>query len=185
MRNYIVFFLGMILMLGAANSAFAQDERMFESKDAEYTFQIPNATWKEVPKGSDVRAATEMIYGDRLDGFLQIRKVTLETESPTALSDVIDRETTQKLQFAPGYVAGKEEVFRGGLNGKAFNYEFTQTGKNMTGRIYFLQVDKKNFYVLRFTGLRDKLKLLRVQTDSMARTFKLKETKEKPAVKQL
>ena len=130
-----------------------------------------------MPKAADVRAATELIYGDRLDGFLQIRKTLFEGNSLTPLNDIIERETTQKLQFLTGYVSGKEETFTGALKGKVLNYEFVQAGKNMTGRIYFLQSDSKTFYILRFTGLRDKLRLLRADTDLIARTFKLKEVK--------
>lgn len=175
MRNFTILLFALVLMF--AGSAFAQEAEMYNEKGIEYTFRIPNDKWKEVPKGADVRASTELIYVDRLDGFLQIRKTTMDGDSLTPLSDIIERETTQKLQFLSGYVAGKEETFAGALKGKVLNYEFVQAGKNMSGRIYFLQFDKKTFYVLRFTGLRDKLKLLRVDTDIIARTFKLKEVK--------
>jgi hypothetical protein len=78
------------------------------------------------------------------------------------------------LQFKPGFVAGKEENFSGALKGKVSNYEFTQSGKNMSGRFYYLKADDTTVYVLRFTGLRDQLRTIRNQTDSIARTFKVK-----------
>ena len=47
----------------------------------------------------------------------------------------------------------------------------------MSGRFYFLKIDDKTVYVLRFTGERDKLKSIRNQTDSIARTFSLSKAK--------
>ena len=44
----------------------------------------------------------------------------------------------------------------------------------MMGRIYYLQLDNRTMYTLRFTGLRDKLTRIRNQTDFIARTFRLK-----------
>ena len=89
------------------------------------------------------------------------------------LDDMIQGEE-DKLQFKPGFVAGKEEVFRGSLIGKVFNFEFIRSGRNMSGRYYFLKADENTVYVLRFEAFRDKLLTIRNQTDSMARTFKIK-----------
>jgi hypothetical protein len=133
----------------------------------EYSLELPNATWKVVSKTGNA----EIIYGDRLDGYLQVRKAALN-EGET-LGDVVEREQNQRLQFVPGFVNGKEETFKGSLSGRAINYEFTQSGKPMTGRVYFLQ-SGKDVYVLRFTGSSTKLRLIRNQTDSIARSFKLK-----------
>ena len=44
----------------------------------------------------------------------------------------------------------------------------------MSGRIYFLKADSTTVYVLRFTGEKDKLRSIRNQTDSIARSFKIK-----------
>jgi len=44
----------------------------------------------------------------------------------------------------------------------------------MSGRYYFLIADPNTVYVLRFSGFTDKLKSIRNQTDSMARTFAVK-----------
>jgi hypothetical protein len=54
------------------------------------------------------------------------------------------------------------------------SYEFVRTGKPMLGRTYYLQVDSRTIYALRFTGLRDKISRIRNQTDLIARTFKMK-----------
>ena len=70
---------------------------------------------------------------------------------------------------------GKEEPFKGRLNGVTVSYEFIKTGKTMMGRIYYLQGDNRTIYALRFTGLRDKLARIRNQTDLIARSFQLKQ----------
>jgi hypothetical protein len=44
----------------------------------------------------------------------------------------------------------------------------------MSGRFYFLKADDTTVYILRFTGLRDGLRTIRNQVDSIARTFKVK-----------
>jgi hypothetical protein len=136
----------------------------------EYSFDLPNATWRVI-SGKD-EPETELVYGDRNDGFLEIRKIS--TAPNATLADVIDREQNQKLQFLPNYVNGKEENFKGNLSGKVANYEFTKSGNPMIGRAYFLQSDIQTVYVLRFTGARDKLRLIRNQTDSIVRTFNVK-----------
>jgi hypothetical protein len=137
---------------------------------AEYSFDLPNATWRVISAKDEPE--TELVYGDRTDGFLEIRKIPIASNA--VLAEVIDREQNQKLQFLPNFVNGKEETFKGNLNGKIANYEFTRSGNPMIGRAYFLQADDKTVYVLRFTGSRDKLRLIRNQTDSIARTFKVK-----------
>ena len=44
----------------------------------------------------------------------------------------------------------------------------------MAGRSYYLQGDSGNVYVLRFTGMRDKLMRIRNQTDLIARSLRMK-----------
>ena len=154
-------------------SAFAQTET-FSDANVEYTFELPEATWKMTVKPSTISPNVEYVYGERQSGHLEIRKLSIK---PDALLSETIRDEEQKLQFLPGYVAGKEEEFKGSLNGKIFNYEFVRSGRNMSGRFYFLKADDTNIYVLRFTGQRDKLRSIRNQTDSIARTFDIKKSK--------
>jgi hypothetical protein len=159
-------------MVFGVSTVTAQSTRVFSDPNAEYTFEIPDDLWKTVVKPSEMNPNVEMVYGDRMDGHFEIRKITSSEDEP--LSDLIVREQDQKLQFLPGYVSGKEENFAGALKGKVFNYEFTRSGRNMSGRIYFLRADPKTVYIIRFSGLRDKLRLIRNQTDQIARTFQVK-----------
>ena len=158
-----------------AFSAFAQES--FTDANVDYSFDLPEAKWKQTVKPSTTSPNVEYVYGDRSDGHLSVRRLTLK--SGEVLSDVMSSEE-QRLQFqfsAQGYVSGKEEEFKGALDGKVFNYEYVRDGRNMSGRFYFLKADDKTVYVLRFTGQRDKLRSIRNQTDSIARTFSLKKAK--------
>ena len=153
-------------------AVFAQNDT-FSDPNVEYTFEIPKAVWKKVVPPTAASPNVEYAYGDRLDGHFEIRKLSIGDGE--IVSDLIKRDQEQKLQFLPGYVAGKEEVFAGALKGRVFNYEFTKSGKNMSGRFYYLRRDSsRTVYVIRFTGYRDKLRLIRNETDLIARTFDLK-----------
>ena len=153
--------------------AFAQTAN-FSDVNVDYTFELPEATWKQTVKPSTTSPNVEYVYGDRSNGRLEVRRILIKADD--LLGDIIKTEE-QRLQFQPGYVAGKQEDFKGSLGGKVFNYEYINSGRNMSGRFYFLKADNKTIYVLRFTGQRDKLRSVRNQTDSIARTFSLKKSK--------
>lgn len=161
----------LLLLALTATSALAQTET-FSDANVDYTFELPSPTWRQIEKPDADKAISGFIYGDRTDGYLLIRKEVVDAGmTPQQLSQ---RESDQRLRFLPGFVEGKEESFAGRMNGVAFNYEFTNAGKPMTGRIYYLQADNRTIYVLRFTGLRDRLIRIRNQTDIIARSFRLK-----------
>ncbi len=167
------FFLSFAVALLFAVSIFAQGGT-FADANVEYTFNLPEANWKMTVKPSTTSPNVEYVYDERQSGHLEIRK--LAVKSGAILSDLI-RDEEDKLQFLPGYVAGKEENFKGTLDGKVFNYEFVRAGRNMSGRFYFLKASDTTVYVLRFVGIGDKLRSIRNQTDSIARTFDLKKGK--------
>ena len=155
----------------SASIARAQTS-VFSSSKVEYTIELPTPTWKVISEPDAVHEHLEFVNGDRLEGYLQIRKEVVD--AGTSASDLARRDQDQKLQFLPGFVTGKEEKFAGRLSGVTISYEFIKTGKPMLGRIYYLQVDNRTIYALRFSGLRDKLARIRNQTDQIARSFKLK-----------
>ena len=159
--------LALIAGLIFAVSVAAQGES-FSNPDVEYTFDLPDAKWKMTVKPSATTPNVEYVYVERNDAHLEVRKLTVANKA--IVTDII-RDEELKLQFLPGYVAGKEEPFGGFLSGTAFNFEFVRSGRPMVGRFYFLKAGENSVYVLRFTGYRDKLRSLRNQTDSIARTF--------------
>lgn len=167
-----LFSVAACLLLAA--SAFAQKES-FGDANAEYIFDLPTATWKMTVKPSPTSPNVEYVYGERQSGHFEIRKQILK--SGATLPDII-RDEELKLQFLPGYVVGKEETFNGTLDGKVFNYEFIRAGRKMSGRFYFLKANDTTVYAIRFTGVGEKLRSIRNQTDSIARTFDLKKGKQ-------
>ena len=164
-------FLALASMLALA-SVVATAQQTFTSDKADYTLELPSEKWCVTQEPDGLREHSEFIYGDRNDGYLRIRKDIVE--AGTIAADISQRDKDQKLKFQTGYVEGKEEKFAGRLNGVTFSYEYTAGGKAMAGRMYYLQADNRTVYALRFTGLRDRLLQIRNQTDSIARSFRLK-----------
>lgn len=154
----------------AAVPALAQGNS-FSDPIVEYSFQLPDPVWKMTVKPSATAPNVEYVYGDRADGHLQIRKITVARDS--IMSDIISAEE-KRLQFRDGFVAGKEENFAGKFRGTVFNFEYVAGGRNMGGRFYFLKTNETTIYMLRFTGPKEGLRLIRSQTDSIARTFAVK-----------
>jgi hypothetical protein len=144
----------------------------YTNDNIDYTVELPSQSWRLITAPDEDHAHAEFIYGDRLQGYLRIRKESIE--AGMTASDVARRDLDQKLRFIPGFVEGREEKFSGRLNGVTTSYEYTQTGKPMMGRTYYLFADNRTVYALRFTGLRDQLAKIRNQTDLIARSFKLK-----------
>lgn len=161
-----------IIVFATAFSAFAQKD--FNNPNVEYTFKLPSDAWKMTVEPSEYSPNVEFVYKYKKDGHFEIRKLKVSKDS---LFGEIIREEEQKLQFKPGYVARKEENFRGAYSGRIFNYEYVRSGRSMSGRFYFLRTDSTTVYLFRFTGLKEKLLQIRNESDSVVRTFKLKKQK--------
>jgi len=161
-----------ILLLMTAICSLVAAQESFTSDQVEYTIELPSTQWRVISEPDAAHGHVEFVYGDRLEGYLQIRKEVVD--AGTTPSDLARRDMDQKLRFLPGFVEGKEEPFKGRLTGVTMSYEFVKTAKPMMGRIYYVQADNRTIYALRFTGLRDKLARIRNQTDLIARSFKLK-----------
>ena len=162
----------LVLILFALLTPAALAQQVYTHDKVDYSFEIPSATWRAILEPDAAHEHPEFVYGDRLDGYLTIRKEIVE--AGTTPSDLARRDQDLTLRFLPGFVAGKTDSFNGRLDGVTMSYEFVRTGKPMIGRTYYLQADNRTIYALRFTGLRDKLSRIRNQTDLIARTFKLK-----------
>lgn len=169
MRHLIAF---LVLLFAAGSFSLAAAQESYTSSNGEYTLELPSTTWRVISEPDAAHEHAEFVYGDRLDGYLQVRKEVVD--AGTTPSDLAHRDRDQKFRFHPGFVEGKEENFSGRLSGVTVSYEFIKTGKPMMGRIYYLQADNRTIYALRFTGLRDKLARIRNQTDFIARSFRVK-----------
>lgn len=167
-----LFSLSLIILM-TAFSAFAQKD--FDNPNVEYTFTLPSDDWKMTVEPSEYSPNVEFVYKFKKDGHLEIRK--MKVDKTTLFGEMI-REEEHKLQFKPGYVARKEENFRSNYIGRIFNFEYVRSGRAMSGRYYFLRIDDTTVYLLRFTGLKDKLRVIRNELDSIARTVKIKDEKQ-------
>lgn len=161
-----------VLAIFALSGLTARAQESFTSEQMDYTLELPSNLWRAISEPDAAHEHAEFVYGDRLNGYLQIRKEVVD--AGTTPSDLARRDRDQKFRFHPGFVEGKEESFSGRLKGVTISYEFIKTGKPMLGRIYYLQADNRTIFALRFSGARDKLATIRNQTDLIARSFKLK-----------
>ena len=147
----------------------------FTREGVEYIIDLPSASWRVMPR-VDVHEHVEFVNGnDEVNGYLRLTKILVEVD--TNVANLFQQDEKWNLQRLPGYVVCgdcKGEAFRGHLSGASFSYEYTSRGRMMSGRIYYLQIDKRTFYALRFTVAQDKLQGLRDQMDSIARSFRLK-----------
>jgi len=168
MRRLLIF--GLVFVGIFSSVAFAQ--QLYTHDKLDYSFEIPSPSWRAISEPDAAHEHPEFVYGDRLDGYLTVRKEVVD--AGTTAAELARRDQDMKLRYLPGFIEGKQEPFNGRLDGVTISYEFTKTGKPMLGRTYYLQADNRTIYALRFTGLRDKLTRIRNQTDLMARTFKLK-----------
>lgn len=172
MRRLTILLVSCAMIALASVASSAQTAQTYTNDNVEYVLELPSATWRVTTEPDSFHQHAEFINGDRNDGYLRIRKEVVD--AGTTAAELAHRDQDQKLRFQPGYVEGKEEKFGGRLSGVTISYEYTNGGKPMAGRIYYLQADNRTIYTLRFTGFRDKLSRIRNQTDSMARSFHLK-----------
>lgn len=175
MRSAITI-LGLFLLVAVAPSgsslSSSAQERSYSSDKFNYIVDLPSPTWRLIDEPDELHQNAEFVYGDRNDGYLRIRKEALE--GGLTVEEFARRDQDQKERFRPGYVDGKTDKFAGRLSGVTSSFEFTQAGKPMAGRTYYLQGNSGAVYVLRFTGMRDKLMRIRNQTDLIARSLRLK-----------
>ena len=148
------------------SSAAAQSET-FSDPNVDYTFGVPDAKWRKTIAPSAANPNVEYVYGDRVFGRLEVRKI--DAPQSRMLADIVLDED-KKLQFLMGYAPGKQENFTGKLRGVVYNFEFVKGGRPMAGRFYFLR-NGDSVYVLRFEGRKDSLNSIQNQTDSIARSF--------------
>jgi hypothetical protein len=164
----LLFIIPLSMIATAQTQPFTRD-------GLDYALDLPSPSWRAVSR-LDVHEHVEFIYGDDYsNGYLRLRKKFVAPG--TSSEDLFRHDETWELQRLPGYVVcsdGRGTKFAGHLSGTVFSYEYTNKGRNMDGRIYYLQLDNRTFYALHFTVASDKLQGLRDQMDSIARSFRLK-----------
>ena len=165
----------LLVLLLASSGLSAAQTRQFTRDGIEYILELPSPAWQVVSR-QDVHDHPEFINGnDPTNGYLRLRKVLVDRSTTTA--ELFSQDEKWELQRLPGYVVCSEcqgITFEGRLRGGVFSYEYVAAGRTMYGRIYYLEVDPRTFYALRFTVARDKLHGVRDQMDVLAQSFRLK-----------
>jgi hypothetical protein len=137
-----------------------------------YTLQLPDG-WERVEyKDGASIGRIEYIFKDRSQGLLKIRRLRVAPE--TAPAQLAQQDMDGRLSYMPGYARGRTETFSGGAlkEGALLQFDFTNGGKPMLGRNYYLRGDQTTVWVLQFTGDRSVLGTIRNVTDQMARGFR-------------
>src|SRR5215475_13117201 len=111
--------LALVYTTGQAQETFTNDR-------LEYALEFPSAGWRTITEPDAAHQNIEFVYGDRLEGYLQIRKEMVD--AGTSVEDLARRDLDQKLRFLPGFVEGKQEKFSGRLSGLTVSYEYVKTG---------------------------------------------------------
>jgi opacity protein-like surface antigen len=162
------------LALAASAAVAVAQEQPYASETDDYTLELPSQVWKALPRTDGTHQHTDYVNGERSDGYLRVRRGVIE--GGTSLAEYARTEADTKLRFMPGYVVGgKETPFTGRLAGIITTYEYTNAGKPMAGRIYYLKADERTVFVLHFQGARERLQRIQNQTDAIARSFKPKQ----------
>ena len=108
MKHLIAMF---VLFLVAGSCSLATAQETYTSDQIDYAIELPSTQWRVISEPDAAHEHAEFVYGDRLDGYLQIRKEVVD--AGTTPSDLARRDLEQKLRFLPGFVEGKEEKFSG------------------------------------------------------------------------
>src|SRR3982750_698500 len=72
---------------------------------ADYSLELPSERWRVVQEPDSLHEHAEFIYGDRMDGYLRVRKEVVE--AGTTPSNLLQRDQDQKRHFQPGDTEGK------------------------------------------------------------------------------
>jgi hypothetical protein len=160
-----------VLLLLMSLGTFAQEKReLFEDPEGKYTLALAPGWIGIVSKDGLGRVDVKIVYKVTENGALRIRRNVVEEGMPAM--DFAKKDEEQTLRFLPGYAKGKTEVFRGGVDGALVSWDFTLSGRPMSGRVYYIKVSPTTIFSMRFTGLRNVLGPVRNETDAMARSLK-------------
>ena len=171
LRNILLclsFFIVLAPTAGAQTQSFSRE-------GVEFVLDFPSSSWRAVTR-IDVHEHVEFINGtDTRNGYLRLRKhlVAPGTNAATLFAE----EENRDLSRLPGYIVcseGNGTEFSGQLKGTWYSYQFVKDGTKMDGRLYYLQADKRTFYVLHFTVASERLDPFRQEMDFIARSFRLK-----------
>ena len=174
MKEVRMFFLAIMGVL-LVSFTVAGQTRTFTRDDIEFALDLPSTMWQPVSR-LDVHGHVDFMYEDAAaNGYLRIR-MRLTSPGATA-ADLFKEDEKWDLQRLPGYVACckcEGEKLAGTTNVTVMSYEYINNGRLTSGRLYYLQLNNRMFYVLHFTVAQDRLTGLIKDMDLLAQSFRLK-----------
>ncbi|MFN0121054.1 MAG: hypothetical protein ACKV2V_11185 [Blastocatellia bacterium] len=161
-----------LLLLTPVTITPQNPEGFFEDSEKQYTLRLPAKWTAIVNKDGLGRDDVIFVWGStREDGAMTVRRMDIDAAMKSA--DAAKKDEDQTLRFRPGYARGAVENFAATYDTTVVSYDYTQAGRPKMGRKYYLRVNDTTVYTLWFTGNRQTLGILRSQTDSIARSFKV------------
>lgn len=138
----------------------------------EYVLDVPSAQWRAITVSGANFPRDFKFRNDNGLVHLRIRRDIVNESVST--SDVAERQRRLDRSSKRGYVTATVESFKGAFSGTKYSYEYVTAGKPMASVIYYLRITKRAIYRLEFTGSPKMLLALTDQTESIARSFRLK-----------
>ncbi len=151
----------------------AGQNQQYTVATGQYVIDVPSFQWRAITvQGAEY--PRDFSFADDNGAIrLRIRRDIVENES-VSTKDVAERQRRLDRSARHGYVTEKIEDFNGTLSGTKYSYEFSRAGKRAATVIYYLRVTKRAIYRLEFTGPSKMLLDLAGQTESIARSFRVK-----------
>lgn len=172
---FVSILISALISAASAPTAFAQE--VFDDPEGKYTISLPAGWLAIVSQDSLGRNEVNIVYRNNENGSLKLRRVD-NVDASTDIMDFAKEDENNTIRFRPAYNKLSMEKFlsAGGKSGVLLSYNYNNAaGQPFSGRIYYLKLNDSTIYVLTFTGRRNVIGTLRNQTDSIARSLKLKE----------
>ena len=174
--NHLVrcLFVSILLSLATVPVAFAQE--VFEDPDGLYTITLPAGWLGIISQDSLGRNDVNIVFRNHENGSLKLRRVD-NVEASTDIMEFAKDDENNTVRYRPSYKKLTMEKFLAGTGktGVLLAYDYNNaSGQPFTGRVYYLKLNDSTIFILTFTGRKNVLGTLRNQTDSIARSLKIK-----------
>jgi len=169
------FTMRLVLILIALLAPFTVDgqTRRYAVATGQYVLDLPSAQWRAITVSGANYPRDFRFSDDNGVVRLRIRREIVKDES-VSTTDVAERQRRLDRSARLGYVTGTVESFKGALSGTKYSYEYVSAGNRMATVIYYLRVTKRAIYRMEFSGSPKMLLDLANQTESIARSFRVK-----------
>jgi hypothetical protein len=166
---------GLILILTALlfASAVAGQTQRHTVATGQYVLEVPSAQWRAITVSGADHPRDFRFSDDNGVIRLQIRREIVKDED-VSTTDLAERRRRLDRSARRGYVTGTVADFEGAFSGTKYSYGYVSAGKPMATVIYYLRVTKRAIYRIEFTGPPKMLLDMADQTESIARSFRLK-----------